>query len=75
VAGRMRDSAHLIDHAIVGAATGWGRNGRGAALLMRDVSAELLPLGNETTPPTCTPRSASTTGLHRRTDDGCASAQ
>jgi hypothetical protein len=46
-AGLLDCAPDLIDHAIVGAATGWGRNGWGAALLMRDVSADLLPLGNE----------------------------
>lgn len=49
-AGLLDCAPGLIDHAIVGAATGWGRNGWGAALLMRDVSADLLPLGNETIP-------------------------
>lgn len=39
-----------VDHAIVGAALGYGRNGWGAALLMRDVSDELLPLGSGTIP-------------------------
>jgi hypothetical protein len=49
-AGLLDCAPDLIDHAIVGAATGWGRNGWGVALLMRDVSAELLPLGNESIP-------------------------
>jgi Phosphotransferase enzyme family len=49
-AGLLDCAPELIDHAIVGAATGLGRNGWGAALLMRDVSADLLPLGNETIP-------------------------
>ncbi|MGH9265719.1 MAG: aminoglycoside phosphotransferase, partial [Acidimicrobiales bacterium] len=35
-----------IDHAIVGAATGLGRNGWGAALLMHDVSQRLVPPGD-----------------------------
>ncbi len=48
--GLLDCAPDLIDHAIVGAATGWGRNGWGAALLMRDVSADLLPFGNETIP-------------------------
>jgi hypothetical protein len=39
-----------IDHAVVGAATGLGRNGWGAALLMRDVSAWLVPEGDEPVP-------------------------
>ena len=37
----------FIDHALVGAARGIGRNGWGAALLMRDVSASLVPPGDE----------------------------
>lgn len=49
-AGLLDCAPDLIDHAIVGAATGWGRNGWGAALLMRDVSADLLPLMNDTIP-------------------------
>jgi len=36
-----------IDHAIVGAAAGEGRNGWGAALLMRDVTPFLVPEGDE----------------------------
>jgi hypothetical protein len=36
----------FIDHALVGAARGIGRNGWGAALLMRDVSARLVPPGD-----------------------------
>lgn len=46
-AGLLDAAPDLVDHAVVGAATGWGRNGWGAALLMRDVSADLLPLTNE----------------------------
>ena len=49
-AGLLDCASSVIDHAIVGAATGWGRNGWGAALLMRDVSADLLPLGDGTIP-------------------------
>lgn len=45
-AGLLDAAPGLVDHAIVGAALGWGRNGWGAALLMRDVSAELLPQGD-----------------------------
>lgn len=48
--GLLDSAPDLIDHAIVGAALGYGRNGWGAALLMRDVSAELLPLGDVTIP-------------------------
>jgi hypothetical protein len=35
-----------IDHGMVGAAGGLGRNGLGAALLMRDLSDELVPPGD-----------------------------
>lgn len=42
-AGLLDAAPGLIDHAVVGAALGHGRNGWGGALLMRDVSAELLP--------------------------------
>ena len=45
-AGLLDAAPALVDHAIVGAATGSGRNGWGSALLMRDVSAELLPAGD-----------------------------
>ena len=36
-----------IDHAVVGAARGYGRNGWGAALLMRDIGTALIPEGDE----------------------------
>ena len=39
-----------LDHAIVGAAAGLGRHGWGAALLMRDVSADLVPSGDDPIP-------------------------
>jgi hypothetical protein len=39
-----------IDHTVVGAATGLGRNGWGAALLMRDASAWLVPEGDDAVP-------------------------
>jgi len=45
-AGLLDSAPALVDHAIAGAALGWGRNGWGAALLMRDVSHELLPAGD-----------------------------
>lgn len=35
-----------IDHAIVGAVSGLGRNGLGGAVLMRDVSSQLVPEGS-----------------------------
>lgn len=46
-AGLMDVPSDLIDHAVVAAAAGDGRNGWGAALLLRDVSAELIPAGDE----------------------------
>jgi hypothetical protein len=49
-AGLLDCAPGVVDHAIVGAAAGWGRNGWGAALLMRDVSADLLPLGDTPIP-------------------------
>ncbi len=36
-----------IDHAVVGAAAGLGRNGWGGALLLRDVGTHLFPAGDE----------------------------
>lgn len=39
-----------IDHAVVGAATGLGRNGWGGALLLRDVSDHLVPAGDDPLP-------------------------
>jgi hypothetical protein len=41
-AGLLDSAPDLVDHGIVGAAGGHGRNGWGAALLMRDVSSELV---------------------------------
>jgi hypothetical protein len=40
-----------IDHTVVGAARGFGRNGWGAALLMRDVGDRLVPEGDDAVPP------------------------
>ena len=40
-AGLLDAAPAFVDHAIVGAASGYGRNGWGAVLLMRDVSHEL----------------------------------
>lgn len=51
-AGLLDAAPEHVDHAIVGAALGHGRNGWGAALLMRDVSDELLPLGEGLIPGT-----------------------
>lgn len=45
-AGLLDLAPDLIDHGIIGAALGEGRNGWGAALLMRDVSDDLLPAGD-----------------------------
>ena len=49
-AGLLDAAPELVDHAIVGAARGPGRNGWGGALLMRDVSGELNPGGGEVIP-------------------------
>ena len=49
-AGLLDAAPDIVDHAIVRAALGYGRNGWGAALLMRDVSAELLPGGDDPIP-------------------------
>jgi hypothetical protein len=40
--GLLDAAPDLVDHAVVGAALGFGRNGWGAALLMRDVSDDLV---------------------------------
>jgi hypothetical protein len=48
-AGLVDAAPTAIDHATLGAAP-WGRNGWGAALLMRDVSAELVPAGDAPLP-------------------------
>jgi hypothetical protein len=48
--GLLDSARDLVDHAIVGAARGHGRNGWGGALLMRDVSAELIPAGDDPLP-------------------------
>ena len=45
-AGLFDVAADVIDHGVVAAAGGFGRNGWGAALLMRDVSADLVPPGD-----------------------------
>jgi Phosphotransferase enzyme family len=49
-AGLLDSAPELVDHAIVGAALGGGRNEWGAVLLMRDVAAELLPPGDDPIP-------------------------
>jgi hypothetical protein len=49
--GLLDSAPDLVDHAIVGAALGYGRNGWGAAMLMRDVSADLLPGDGTPIPP------------------------
>jgi hypothetical protein len=46
-AGLMDLLPDRIDHGMVGAARGLGRNGWGAALLMRDMSDELVPPGDD----------------------------
>jgi hypothetical protein len=45
-AGLMDALPDRIDHAVVGVATGLGRHGWGAALLMRDVSDAMVPEGD-----------------------------
>ncbi|MGH9031799.1 MAG: aminoglycoside phosphotransferase, partial [Acidimicrobiia bacterium] len=47
--GLMDAAGDLIDHATLGAAR-WGRNGWGVALLMRDVSGDLVPAGDDPIP-------------------------
>ena len=49
-AGLLDSAPDLVDHAIVGAAMGHGRGGFGTALLMRDVSDDLLPGDGSTIP-------------------------
>lgn len=49
-AGLLDAAPDLVDHAVVGAALGTGHNGWGAALLMRDVSDELVPQGGTPIP-------------------------
>ena len=47
VCGLLDAMPDVIDHAVVGAATGLGRHGWGGALLLRDVSEHLIPEGDE----------------------------
>jgi len=49
-AGLMDVVPERIDHAMVGAAGGQGRDGLGAALLMRDLSDVLVPAGEDPLP-------------------------
>ncbi len=46
-AGLMDLAPDAIDHAVLAVARGDGRNGWGAALLLRDASTELVPPGDE----------------------------
>jgi hypothetical protein len=46
-AGLMDVLPDRIDHGVVGVAGGLGRNGWGGAILMRDLSAELVPAGDD----------------------------
>ncbi len=48
--GLLDELPGCLDHAVVGATAGLGRNGWGAALLMRDVSDELVPEGDTIVP-------------------------
>ncbi|MFZ1488496.1 MAG: hypothetical protein WAS51_01010 [Ilumatobacteraceae bacterium] len=69
--GMMDVAADVVDHATIGAAP-WGRNGWGVALLMRDVSAQLVPADEEPLPEEhhlrfvdhCTAMAARTWGWH-----------
>ncbi len=49
-AGILDRVPSCIDHGVVGAATGLGRNGWGAAVLMRDMSSWLVPEGDDPVP-------------------------
>jgi hypothetical protein len=49
-AGVLDNLPDCLDHAIVGVATGLGRGGWGAALLMRDVGPWLVPEGDDVVP-------------------------
>jgi len=49
-AGILDQVPSCLDHAVVGAAVGLGRNGWGAALLMRDMSPWLVPEGDDPVP-------------------------
>jgi len=46
-AGLMDVLPDRIDHGVVGVTGGLGRNGWGGAILMRDLSADLVPAGDE----------------------------
>ena len=46
-AGLMDVLPERIDHGVVGVAGGQGRNGWGGVILMRDLSAELVPAGDD----------------------------
>ncbi|MEY2433695.1 MAG: hypothetical protein QOC92_3420 [Acidimicrobiaceae bacterium] len=48
--GLMDVLPERIDHGVVGVAGGLGRNGWGAAILMRDMSAEMVPPGDDVLP-------------------------
>ncbi|HXQ60169.1 MAG TPA: phosphotransferase [Acidimicrobiales bacterium] len=49
-AGILDRLPSCIDHGVVGVATGFGRNGWGAAILMRDMSPWLVPEGDQPVP-------------------------
>lgn len=46
-AGLMDAAPERIDHGVLGVANGLGRNGWGAAILMRDLSDEMVPAGDD----------------------------
>lgn len=49
-AGLFHAAADVVDCAVIGVALGAGPDGSGAAILMRDVSAELMPPGDDPFP-------------------------
>ena len=49
-AGLLDAVPDLVDHGTVGAAGGYGRNGWGAAFLIRDLGADLVPPGDDPLP-------------------------
>lgn len=48
--GLMDVLPERIDHGVIGVAAGLGRDGRGAAILMRDLSGAMVPPGNDVLP-------------------------
>ncbi len=48
--GLMDVLPQRIDHGVIGVATGLGREGRGAAILMRDLGGAMVPPGDDVVP-------------------------